>query len=142
MQAAVVAHTSSKLACNAVQASLPRQHKLIYREPVSLKPNNDSRKEEELLMQAPSSQHCLAEQTLNAALANFVEQNPGSALHTGLETTLMQLLDKGFMMKKSERKAVLLKVLREYANPLPLKQQSITPKTLIEAVKQSGQYCA
>ncbi|KAL0044208.1 hypothetical protein WJX82_004293 [Trebouxia sp. C0006] len=50
----------------------------------------------------------------------------------------MQLLDKGFMMTKSERKAVLLKVLREYANPLPLKQQSITPKTLIEAVKQSG----
>ena len=54
----------------------------------------------------------------------------------------MQLLDKGFMMTKSERKAVLLKVLREYANPLPFKQQSITPKTLIEAVKQSGQYCA
>ncbi len=49
MQAAVVAHTSSKLACNAVQASFPRQHKLIYRDPVSLKPNNDSRKEEELL---------------------------------------------------------------------------------------------
>ena len=142
MQAAVVAHTSSKLACNAVQASFPRQHKLIYRDPVSLKPNNDSRKEEELLMQAPSSQRCLAEQTLNAALADFVEQTPGLALDSGLETTLMQLLDKGVMMTKSERKAMLLKVLRLYANPLPPKQQSITPRTLIEAVKQSGQHCA
>lgn len=54
----------------------------------------------------------------------------------------MQLLDKGFVMTKSERKAVLLKVLREYANPLPLKQQSIQPRTLVEAVKQSGQHCA
>ena len=83
MQAAVVAHTSSKLACNAVQASLPRQHKLVYREPISLKPNNDSRKEEEMLMQSPSSQHCRAEQTLNAALADFVEQTPGLALDSG-----------------------------------------------------------
>ena len=142
MQAAVVVHTSSKLACNAVQACLPRQHKRIYRDPVSLKHNNDSRKAEDLLMQAPSSQHCLAEQTLNAALAGFVEQTPGLALDSGLETTLIQLLDTGVMMTKLERKGVLVKFLRQYANPLPPKQQSITPKILVEAVKQSGQHYA
>jgi len=77
MQTAVVVHTSPTQAYNAAQECLPRQHKLIYRESVSLKRNDITRKAEELLMQAPSSQPCPAERTLDAALADFVQQTPG-----------------------------------------------------------------
>jgi len=45
-------------------------------------------------------------------------------------------------MTAPETKAVMVKFLRQYGNPLPPKQQSIAPKILIEAVKQSGQHCA
>ncbi len=143
MQTAVVVHTSPTLAYNAAQECLPRQHKLIYRESVSLKRNDITRKAEELLMQAPGSQPCPAERTLDAALG-FVQQTLGLAsdIGIGIETKLMQLLDKGVMMTAPEKKAVMVKFLRQYANPLLPKQQSIAPKILIEAVKQSGQHCA
>ncbi len=142
MQTAVVVHTSPTQAYNAAQECLPRQHKLIYRESVSLKRNDITRKAEELLMQAPSSQPCPAERTLDAALADFVQQTPGLPSDIGLETKLMQLLDKGVTMTAPETKAVMVKFLRQYGNPLPPKQQSIAPKILIEAVKQPGQHCA
>ena len=141
MQAGVAVHTSSTLAYNAAQGCLPGQHKLIYKESVSLKPNDDTRKAEKLLMQAPSSQPCPAERALDVALAGFVQQTPGLASDIGLETKLMQLVDKGVMMTTSDKKAVLLIFLGNYANPLPLKEQSIPPKILIQAVKQSGQHC-
>ncbi|KAL0022888.1 hypothetical protein WJX77_003995 [Trebouxia sp. C0004] len=91
-----------------------------------------------MLMEAPSSQPCPAERTLDAALAGFVQQTPGLASDIGLETKLMQLLDKRVRMTVPDKKAVMVKFLRQYANPLPAKQQSIAPKSLIEAVKQSG----
>lgn len=141
MQAAVVAHTSSTLAYHAAQECLPRQHKLIYGESVSLKRNDNTRQAEEVLMQAPSNQTCPAERTLDAALAGIVQQIPGLASDSKVETKLMHLLDKGVMMTPAETRAVMIKFLRQYANPLPPKQ-SVAPKVLVEAVKQSGQHCA
>lgn len=83
-----------------------------------------------------------AEQTLNTALAGHAQHIPGFHLvAASLADKLQHLLDKGLSISTPDRKEVLTKFLRHYANPLPPQQRAIAFEILGTAVKESGQCC-